>query len=138
MAIVPSIDEFLNVAFFAIHSSWIAFTCIGWAWSRTRKWHLGAVALTAFSWFGLGIVYGWGYCPCTDWHWLVRARLGYQDPPSYTQLLVKELFGAVPAAAVANALTVGVLAAAATLSVVLNLRDRRRAGGARVRPSRIA
>ena len=37
---MPSIDEFLNVAFFAIHSSWIA--CTGWAWRRTRKWHLGA------------------------------------------------------------------------------------------------
>ena len=28
-----------------------------------------------------------------DWHWQVRARLGYDDPPSYIQLLVRELTG---------------------------------------------
>jgi hypothetical protein len=131
---MPSVDEALNVAFFAIHSSWIVYTCTGWAWKRTRKWHLAAVALTGFSWFGLGIAYGWGYCPCTDWHWAVRSRLGYHDPPSYTQLLLKEVFGTDPGAAVANALTVGVLAVSATLSVVLSLRDRRRAGAVLDRP----
>jgi hypothetical protein len=119
-------DEMLNVAFFVFHTSWIAFTCLGWAWRRTRRWQLVAVSLTALSWFGLGILYGWGYCPCTDWHWKVRARLGYRDPPSYTQLLIREFTGVELASTVANALTVGTLAAVAALGLALNLRDLRR------------
>ena len=75
-------DEALNVAFFVFHTAWIGFNCIGWAFQRTRRWHLATVAVTAFSWFVLGIRFGWGYCPFTDWHWHIRERLGYQDPPS--------------------------------------------------------
>ena len=30
---------------------------------------------------GLGAVYGWGYCPCTDWHWDVKRRLGETGLP---------------------------------------------------------
>ena len=56
-------DETLNVGFFVFHTAWIVFNCVGWAWRRTRRWHLATVSLTALSWFGLGIRYGWGYCP---------------------------------------------------------------------------
>ena len=66
---------------------------LGWAWRRTRRWQLATVTLTALSWFGMGIWYGWGYCPSTDWHWQVRARLGYDNPPSYIQLLLREVVG---------------------------------------------
>ena len=62
----------LNILFFVLHSAWIALTCLGWAVRRTRLWQLAAVVLTALSWFGLGLIFGWGYCPCTDWHWQVR------------------------------------------------------------------
>jgi hypothetical protein len=79
----------LNLGFFVFHTLWIAFNCVGWVWRRTRRWQFLTLTLTTLSWFGLGIWYGWGYCPCTDWHWQVRARLGYDDPPSYVQLLVR-------------------------------------------------
>ena len=82
-----TMDSILNGLFFVFHTAWIAFNCVGWIWRRTRPWQLATVSLTALSWFGLGVWYGWGYCPCTDWHWQVRARLGHQDPPSYIQLL---------------------------------------------------
>ena len=72
---------------------WIEFNCLGWIWRRTRRWHLAAVSLTALSWFRLGRRNGLGYCPFTDWHWEVRARLGHHDPPSYIQLLIRELTG---------------------------------------------
>ena len=88
-----SMDQILNVGFFVFHSAWILFNCVGWMWRRTRPWQLATVSLTALSWFGLGIWYGWGYCPCTEWHWQVRARLGHHDPPSYLQLMIRELFG---------------------------------------------
>jgi hypothetical protein len=118
-------DEALNAAFFAFHTSWVIFNCVGWVWRRTRRWHLAAVALTAASWFGLGIRYGWGYCPCTDWHWQVRARLGYQDPSSYMQLLIAEVIGLDVPAAWVDAGTMSVLGLVAVISIVLNVRDLR-------------
>ena len=118
-------DQFLNVGFFVFHTALITFNCAGWAWRRTRRVHLASVLLTALSWFGLGMKYGWGYCPCTDWHWQVRERLGYDDPPSYTQLLIRTVTGIDVGGPVANALTLGVLVAAGAISIILNLRDRR-------------
>jgi hypothetical protein len=120
-----AVDDVLNIGFFAFHTLWIAFNCAGWLWRQTRPWHLVTVSVTALSWFGLGMWYGWGYCPCTDWHWQIRARLGYQDPASYTQLLLRELTGIDLAPRHADALTAGVFALVAMLSITLNLRDRR-------------
>src|SRR5688572_17953805 len=119
-------DQALNVAFFVFHTSWIAFTCAGSLWRTTRAWQLAAVALTAFSWFGLGPWYGWGYCPCTDWHWDVRERLGLDNPPSYIQLLARELLGIDVAPTVADVVALATLAVAGSLGVLLYVRDRRR------------
>ncbi|MDP2053929.1 MAG: DUF2784 family protein [Acidobacteriota bacterium] len=118
--------KILNLGLFVLHTSWIAFNCLGWAWRRTRRWQLLTLTLTALSWFGLGIWYGWGYCPFTDWHWQVRSRLGYADPPSYVQLLVEELTGIALTLEEANSLAVGTLVLASVLSIVLNVRDLRR------------
>ena len=118
-------DGVLNIVFFVFHTSWIAFNCVGWIWRRTRPWQLATVSLTALSWFGLGVRYGWGYCPFTEWHWEVRARLGHYDPPSYIQLLLRELTGIDLGPVLADALAVTTLAAVALLSVVLYGRDRR-------------
>jgi hypothetical protein len=134
-------DEILNVGFFLFHTAWIVFTCLGWAWRRTRRWQLATVTLTALSWCGLGIWYGWGYCPCTDWHWQVRARLGYDDPPSYIQLLIRELTGIELDPGSAASLALGTLVLAAVLGGLINIRDRRRGrfdGSAGVRAHRRA
>jgi hypothetical protein len=121
-------DQLLNSAFFVFHTAWIGFNCLGWAWRATRRWQLATVTLTALSWFGLGIWYGWGYCPSTDWHWQVRRRLGHDDPPSYVQLLLRELLGLQLEPFTANALTLGALAISALLGGVLSMRDRGRRG----------
>ena len=120
-------DGVLNVVFFAFHTSWIAFICFGWIWRRTRRWHLVAVSLTVLSWFGLGLRYGWGYCPLTDWHWEVRARMGHRDPPSYVQLLIRELSGIDVGPIEADLSAVTTLAVVAVLSVTLYHQDRRAA-----------
>lgn len=122
-----TLDAALDVAFFAVHTCWIAFNCLGWIWRCTRRWQLVTVSLTALSWFGLGLWFGWGYCPCTDWHWQVRERLGFSDPPSYIQLLVHEITGVELSTDLANALAVITLVVTAFLGVTLTIRDRRRA-----------
>ena len=132
-------DPLLNVLFFVFHTTWLVFNCVGWIWRRTRRWHLVTLVVTGLSWFGLGIWYGWGYCPCTDWHWQVRERLGHVDPPSYTQLLFTELTGIEVSTWTANIVTVTVFALCLLLSVVLNVQDARRSRlDARVSPARRA
>ncbi len=84
--------KFLDIFFFVLHSLIIGFNMAGWIWRKTRVPHLILLSATAFSWFVLGIWYGFGYCPCTDWHWQARKLLGYDDPPaSYIQFLLHEL-----------------------------------------------
>ena len=122
-----AIDAILNAGFFVFHSAWIVFNCVAWAWKRTRRWHLGTIALTAAAWFGLGAWYGWGYCPSTDWHWRVRERLGYDDPPSYIQVLISTVLGLEIEAHLADLIAVVTLVVAAVLSVTLNIRDMRAA-----------
>jgi hypothetical protein len=86
------IYKFLDVFFIILHSLIIIFNMTGWIWKRTRVPHLILLLSTLFSWFILGIWYGFGYCPCTEWHWQVREILGYSDPPaSYIQFLLHEL-----------------------------------------------
>ena len=124
-----AMDPFLNVFFFGVHTAWMVFVCVGWTWRRTRPAHAAVVALTALSWFGLGLWRGWGYCPFTDWHWRVRERLGYMEhPPSYLQLLASEMFGLELPLVLANAVAVVVLATAALMTLVLNVRDFRTKG----------
>ena len=118
-------DEALNICFLVFHTLWIAFNCVGWGWRQTRRWHLATLALTALSWFGLGAFYGWGYCPCTDWHWQVRERLGYRDPPSYVQLLIGMLTGKELDTESANVLALGTLIIAGVATAIVNVRDRR-------------
>jgi hypothetical protein len=115
--------QFLNIFFLVFHSLWILFVCLGWIWRRTRLWNLVAVVLTALSWFGLGIWYGWGFCLCTHWHWQMREKLGYQDGSSYTQLLMVEITGLDVPSDVADGITVATFAVAALLSIALNLSD---------------
>lgn len=119
--------QLLNVTCFAFHSALIVFILFGWAWRKTRPAHLLVVGLTAFSWFGLGLFYGLGYCPCTHWHWRVRLHLGYTDMPrSYIKFLVDQLTGLDAPAFWVDTVTVTAFFVAAALSAALTVRDRRR------------
>ena len=85
---------FLDYFFIIFHGSWVLFNLTGWVWRKTRRIHLMTIGLTMLSWFGLGIVYGWGYCPCTDWHWEVKSKLGETNlPNSYIKYYVDKLTG---------------------------------------------
>jgi len=84
----------LNYFFVVFHGCLTLFNLTGWLWRRTRRIHLITIGLTILSWFGLGILYGWGYCPCTEWHWQVKYRLGEIDLPySYVKYYADKLTG---------------------------------------------
>ena len=118
---------FLNYFFFAFHTLFTLFNLIGWIFPKTRRWHLLTLALTAFSWFILGIWYGWGYCACTDWHWDVRRQLGYNDESdSYIHFLILKLTGINLNVDLVEKVTLVIFLICALLSIVLSIRDYRR------------
>src|SRR3712207_3813657 len=73
---------FLDVLFTIIHVTLIGFNLLGWIWPATRKLHLICVTATAFSWLVLGLWFGLGYCPITDWQWQIKEKLGEQNLPN--------------------------------------------------------
>ena len=116
--------SFLNIFFFAFHSAVILFNLFGWMWRPTRKANLVVLSLTGLSWFGLGIFYGWGYCLCTDWHWQVRAKLGYvTDANSYVKFLVDSATGWNVNAGLVDAATLILFLGALAASITLNVRS---------------
>lgn len=112
---------FLDLFFIAFHTLLMLFNLFGWAWKKTRKLNLITLSLTAFSWFVLGIWYGFGYCPCTHWHWMVRRKLGdYDMPGSYVKFLVDTLTGLDVNAVLVDYVTGAFFAMACMVSVYVN------------------
>ena len=86
--------QFLDLFFLVFHTVQIVFNLTGWIWKRTRRFHLGLMALTLFSWFGLGWFYGFGYCPSTDWHWQIKEAMGETGlPNSFIKFYMDRLTG---------------------------------------------
>jgi hypothetical protein len=86
--------QILDYFFMLFHSVLILFNVFGWIIPKWRFANLISLSLTAFSWFVLGIWYGIGYCPSTDWHWKVRQLLGYNDQSnSYIHFLILKITG---------------------------------------------
>src|SRR5688572_4715694 len=120
-------DHLLDLGFFAFHSAWLLFNCLGWIWRKTRRWQLVTVSLTALSWFGLGIWYGWGYCPCTDWHWQVLEHRHITNlPDSYITYLLQKFTSLTIDQPLIDLLTGLFFVLAFTASIITNFRDRKR------------
>ncbi len=116
--------SFLNLFFFVFHTSIVLFNLLGWIWKKTRLANLVLLTLTAFSWFFLGIWYGFGFCPCTDWHWQVRMKLGiYDRSSSYLEFLFETFTGLDVSRSLVDVFAVVFLVAAFCLSLALNIRD---------------
>ena len=113
-----------DVLFVVFHTALIVFNVLGWAWRRTRRLHLITISATLLSWFGLGVAYGWGYCPLTDWHWQIKRTLGETAlPASWIKYYLDRITGIDWSGAVVDGLVIGSALAALALSVWLNLRD---------------
>jgi hypothetical protein len=116
--------HFIDIFFYAFHTVLILFNIFGFLIPRWRLLNLFTLSLTAFSWFIIGIWYGWGYCLCTDWHWEIRELLGYQDMSnSYIHFLILSLTGIDLPVKLVDTGTVIVFFIALLCSIFLNLRN---------------
>jgi hypothetical protein len=118
------IYHFLDILFIVFHSFFILFNLFGWIFRKIRRLNLITLLLTGFSWFILGIWYGLGYCPFTDWHWQVRIKLGSYDlPQSYVKFLINQLTGINLPDRLVDTITATGFFAALLISGYLNFRD---------------
>ncbi len=118
---------FLDYFFIVFHSLLIVFNVFGWIFPALRFWNLITLLLTGGSWFILGIFYGIGYCPLTDWHYMVLRELGEtRMPPSYIQYILDRLLGIQITPLQADVVTIGVFFLALMASLYVNMKAYKR------------
>jgi hypothetical protein len=113
--------RFLDVLLTFVHVAIVFFNLFGWIPRATRRAHLISIGLTAASWFLLGIWFGMGYCPFTDWQWKVKEALGERNlPHNFIEYFAEKLTGQdFDPSLVGILITVG-FALAAGLSLYVN------------------
>ncbi len=117
MAWLKLLDGFFTL----LHLLIIGFNLLGWMWKHTRRLHLYSVLLTASSWLLLGIWFGIGYCPITDWQWQVKTNLGEQHlPNSFVKYQLDKLTGLEVDPVVVDNVTAISFAVVTLLAVYLN------------------
>ncbi len=111
----------LNIFFTFLHLFIIGFNLLGWAFKSTRKIHLFVVSATVASWFILGIWYGIGYCPITDWQWQVKEELGERNlPNSFIKYFADKMSGLNIDAGLIDILTAAGFAIAVLMTCYVN------------------
>ena len=111
------LDYFLTL----LHLLIVGFNLLGWIWPATRRAHFIVVVVTASCWLLLGIWYGIGYCPLTDWQWQLKEHLGEQGlPNSFIKYMVDKVSPVEVSSDTIDILTAGGFAIAAFMSVYLN------------------
>ncbi len=86
--------QVLDIFYTAAHLLLIGFNLLGWIWPKTRSLHLWSVGITLFCWLVIGMWFGFGYCPLTDWHWQVKEQSGERNlPASFITYLLNNVFG---------------------------------------------
>jgi hypothetical protein len=119
----------LDYFFLIFHTALTLFNVFGWIWKKTRLANFITLSLTALSWFGLGLIYGIGFCPLTEWHWQVLEKLGYHNLPySYIKYIIDRWSGADVNAGFVEIATVVVFFAALFISVYSNFFRRKKRG----------
>lgn len=114
-----------DLFFTFFHTILIGFNLTGWLFKRWKKMHLVVISLTLGSWFILGIWYGWGYCPLTDWHYSILRHLGHENlPPSYIAFLLARISGVTFSDRLIELITVILAFFAFIMSIKVNLFDR--------------
>ena len=112
-----------------VHLVIIFFNLVGWIPAPTRKAHLVSIILTAASWFLLGLWFGIGYCPITEWQWQVKEKLGETNlPASFIKYYGDKLTGKDLDPSMIDTITAACFALAAVMSLYVNFAKRKRLG----------
>jgi hypothetical protein len=116
----------LDIFFVILHSSLILFNLFGWIWKRTRIINLITLLLTGGSWLFLGMLVGSpGYCPLTDWHFMVLEKMGAVNLPlSYVKYLADRLTGLDLNPVLADTVTLWSYVAALLISLIINIKGK--------------
>ncbi len=116
--------KILDLFFIVFHTVLIFFNLFAWIFKKTRKLNLITLLLTGASWFILGIFYGLGYCPLTDWHFTILEQLGNNNlPNSYVKYLADRLTGLDINASLVELMTLLLYFSALAASIFVNIRD---------------
>lgn len=118
--------QVLDILLTILHLAIIGFNLFGWIPVATRRAHLISLLLTASSWFLLGIWFGMGYCPFTDWQWKVKERLGEQNlPGNFIEYFVEKVAGSDFDPQFINNVTAVSFAIVVLLSIYVNFLNRK-------------
>lgn len=113
--------HFLDYFFLIFHTVFTLFNIFGWVWEKTRLANFVTLSLTAASWFLLGVFYGIGFCPLTEWHWQVLEKLGYTNlPSSYIRYVIMRISGIDTGETLAEVITLIIFFVSFAISVYLN------------------
>jgi hypothetical protein len=117
---------FLDIFLTIVHLAIIGFNLFAWISPRLRRAHLIVVAATAASWFILGIWFGMGYCPVTDWQWQVKEKLGERNlPASFVKYMADKLTGRDFDPGLIDTVTVASFGVAVALAIYFNFFKKR-------------
>jgi hypothetical protein len=116
-----------DLFFLIFHTILTLFNLTGWIWKKTRRINLITLLLTGASWFILGLFYGIGYCPLTEWHFQILRKLGESNLPySYIDYLIERLTGIDFNAQLVDTATGVGFFLALIISFILNIKDYRK------------
>ena len=122
---LPLLDILLTILHFVV----ILFNLFAWTVPSLRKAHFVGVLLTAGSWLVLGIWYGLGYCPITEWQWRIKEQLGETNlPGSFVKYYADKWSGRDIDAGLVNWVTAISFGLAVVLSVYFNFFHRKHKG----------
>jgi hypothetical protein len=115
------LDWLLTILHFLI----IIFNLFGWVWKPLRKLHWLSVLIIAVCWFILGLWFGIGYCPLTDWQWQIKEKLGERHlPDSFIEYYAVKISGRQVNSRLVDSLTALCFTIASLLSIYDNLLNR--------------
>jgi len=112
-----------DIFFTIFHTFLIIFNITGWIFKKTRLINFISLFLTGISWSILGIFYGFGYCPLTDWHFTILNKLGYNNlPDSYISFLILRILSIRVNQNLVDFLTLLFFLISFTISFILNFK----------------
>ncbi|WP_225872493.1 DUF2784 family protein [Pedobacter polaris] len=111
----------LDILLTILHLIIIGFNLFGWLFKATKKLHFWFAMVTLGCWTILGVWFGFGYCPITDWQWNIKTQLGEQNlPGSFIKYFADKLTGSNINADLIDVLTLIFFLVAIACSIKVN------------------